>query len=693
METKKKLRTLTTLLSAFLIASMCMTGGVGNHQLVAKAQDNEQRNLPPDMRRDWRGIRQCSEEEVAFLYGLNDDESSGGNSGLSGLLGKAAGMSGEDWLQEGTDANKVAQQIYDYFTQKIGTSGAFAVGVLSNVREESHFDPQISQGGGHFGKHDKEPDSGGPGGGLYQFTPYSKYTNSKQFEKSGWEVEPQSEFVWNSEFRSGEVQAYMALVPARTGGDRMGFPKMVNRSGNGEVKLDKNAWLTTSDPIEASATFQLSYERPGQYHPEREKYAAAAEKVFNKDHYEGDAKKLEKALGKTGDGAGTGNAARDAATDGATGIGAADKEDLFRSPCIDPKSGTYILDLEEAIAFADETCSTTGSGGSGRTFGDKKGDGKKDGKDGENMVINGVTVMNWDHLRPKTQKGARMIAEEFGDEIDTIGGWRPYDDYPDHPGGFALDVMIPDMDKKTGDSVNQFFWKHAGDLNLNYTIWRQQYYESEEPMNTMGDRGGDTANHFDHVHATIDMDDRGTHSNSNTAGKGKSSGKGCSSEGGSKNGAISADGVAIPAEGTYTSGWGPRWGTFHDGLDIANDVGTPIYAVMDGTVVDAGPAQGYGQWVVLDHGDDVYTEYGHISSYSVSKGDKVKAGDEIAKMGAEGQVTGPHLHLRLRAHGRSQQGDDPEDFFRENGYPDFPEQGGKVTLDMGDGKKSKKDKD
>ena len=114
---------------------------------------------------------------------------------------------------------------------------------------------------------------------------------------------------------------------------------------------------------------------------------------------------------------------------------------------------------------------------------------------------------------------------------------------------------------------------------------------------------------------------------------------------------------------------------------------------MDGTVVDAGPAQGYGQWVVIDHGDDVFTEYGHISAYSVSKGDKVKAGDEIAKMGAEGDVTGPHLHLRLRAHGRSQQGDDPEDFFRENGYPDFPEQGGKVSLDMGDGKKSKKDKD
>ena len=116
METKKKLRTLTTLLSAFLITSMCMTGGVGEHQQVAQAQDNEQRNLPPDMRRDWNGIRQCSEEEVAFLYGLNDDDTSSGNSGLSGLLGKAAGMAGEDWLQEGTDANKVAQQIYDYLS-------------------------------------------------------------------------------------------------------------------------------------------------------------------------------------------------------------------------------------------------------------------------------------------------------------------------------------------------------------------------------------------------------------------------------------------------------------------------------------------------------------------------------------------------------------------------------------------------
>ena len=65
----------------------------------------------------------------------------------------------------------------------------------------------------------------------------------------------------------------------------------------------------------------------------------------------------------------------------------------------------------------------------------------------------------------------------------------------------------------------------------------------------------------------------------------------------------------------FTSGYGPRWGTMHEGVDIANGVGTPIYAFADGVVRHAGPAQGFGNWIVIDHdgyGEFFSTVYGHM---------------------------------------------------------------------------------
>ena len=65
-----------------------------------------------------------------------------------------------------------------------------------------------------------------------------------------------------------------------------------------------------------------------------------------------------------------------------------------------------------------------------------------------------------------------------------------------------------------------------------------------------------------------------------------------------------------PAEGAFTSGFGSRWGTIHKGVDIANAIGTPIVAVTDGEVIDAGPASGFGNWVRLRHEDGTITVYG-----------------------------------------------------------------------------------
>ena len=102
-----------------------------------------------------------------------------------------------------------------------------------------------------------------------------------------------------------------------------------------------------------------------------------------------------------------------------------------------------------------------------------------------------------------------------------------------------------------------------------------------------------------------------------------------------------------PAQGTFTSGFGMRWGTTHYGVDIANKIGTPILAVADGTVIEAGPASGFGLWVRIQHEDGTVSVYGHVDTFSVHEGQRVRAGDQIARMGNRGYSTGPHLHFEI----------------------------------------------
>nr|WP_307857389.1 M23 family metallopeptidase [Mycobacterium sp. SM1] len=103
----------------------------------------------------------------------------------------------------------------------------------------------------------------------------------------------------------------------------------------------------------------------------------------------------------------------------------------------------------------------------------------------------------------------------------------------------------------------------------------------------------------------------------------------------------------MPTKGAFTSGFGYRWGVLHAGIDLANAIGTPIVAVSDGVVIDAGPTAGYGMWVKLRHADGTVTLYGHVNTTTVSVGQRVMAGDQIATMGNRGNSTGPHLHFEV----------------------------------------------
>lgn len=107
----------------------------------------------------------------------------------------------------------------------------------------------------------------------------------------------------------------------------------------------------------------------------------------------------------------------------------------------------------------------------------------------------------------------------------------------------------------------------------------------------------------------------------------------------------------MPTKGVWTSGFGYRWGALHGGIDIANSIGTPVLAASDGVVISAGPYAGYGNMVKLRHNDGTVTLYGHLSSWSVEVGQRVWAGDQIAKMGNTGNSTGPHLHFEVHLNG------------------------------------------
>jgi murein DD-endopeptidase MepM/ murein hydrolase activator NlpD len=106
-----------------------------------------------------------------------------------------------------------------------------------------------------------------------------------------------------------------------------------------------------------------------------------------------------------------------------------------------------------------------------------------------------------------------------------------------------------------------------------------------------------------------------------------------------------------PVSGSVTSGFGMRWGRMHEGIDIAVPAGTPVHAAAAGRIAYAGWMSGYGNLVVVDHGGGLSTAYGHNTSVTVSVGQDVAAGEEIAVSGSTGHSTGPHVHFEVRVNG------------------------------------------
>ena len=113
----------------------------------------------------------------------------------------------------------------------------------------------------------------------------------------------------------------------------------------------------------------------------------------------------------------------------------------------------------------------------------------------------------------------------------------------------------------------------------------------------------------------------------------------------------SARGFIWPVDGYVTSGYGPRWGRTHTGIDVAAPGGTPIAAAKAGEVLYAAPMGGYGNLVAVDHGDSVVTLYAHQSRIAVVEGQEVAQGDAVGYVGSTGRSTGNHLHFEVRIDG------------------------------------------
>jgi hypothetical protein len=120
------------------------------------------------------------------------------------------------------------------------------------------------------------------------------------------------------------------------------------------------------------------------------------------------------------------------------------------------------------------------------------------------------------------------------------------------------------------------------------------------------------------------------------------------------------------AAAQVTSCFGQRWGRLHAGVDLAAPHGAPIVAAGAGVVVSAGENGGYGNAVLIDHGNGYLTHYGHLSAIAVRAGQTVKAGEHIGDEGSTGHSTGPHLHFEVH-HGHFQNPLEPTAWMREHG--------------------------
>jgi murein DD-endopeptidase MepM/ murein hydrolase activator NlpD len=135
--------------------------------------------------------------------------------------------------------------------------------------------------------------------------------------------------------------------------------------------------------------------------------------------------------------------------------------------------------------------------------------------------------------------------------------------------------------------------------------------------------------------------------------------------------------IRWPAAGDVSSNYGPRWGRFHNGIDIRANRGTRILAAAEGRVIFVGRLNGYGKTVIIDHGQ-YRSLYGHCGKIVARQGTWVKGGTHVAHVGISGNSRGAHLHFELRT--RRDQPVDPIPFMEAKLLSSNPKKSRKKTV-------------
>jgi murein DD-endopeptidase MepM/ murein hydrolase activator NlpD len=251
-------------------------------------------------------------------------------------------------------------------------------------------------------------------------------------------------------------------------------------------------------------------------------------------------------------------------------------------------------------------------------------------------------------LTPDALRVLRCIKHRWPQLTSFAGiGARPANVDRDHQEGRAVDAMIPGYrspaGRRLGSIIAAWVVANHAKLGVKYVIWNAQIwnaFRADEGWRTCGSSNAscysgpdDTAAHRDHVHVSV-------------------------------LGNQAADGgrlkrptgpVVRPVEHyLLTARFGQcssLWAHCHTGLDFAASSGTPIRAIMRGTVVWTKWGGAYGNLTKIQHRDGVQSWYAHQSSRKVRVGERITAGQLIGRIGATGNVNGPHLHLEVRMHG------------------------------------------
>jgi murein DD-endopeptidase MepM/ murein hydrolase activator NlpD len=181
------------------------------------------------------------------------------------------------------------------------------------------------------------------------------------------------------------------------------------------------------------------------------------------------------------------------------------------------------------------------------------------------------------------------------------------------------------------------------------TSVRSERHEHEEDVDALLASSAELASRIQAAQAAAAAEAAAAASSSSS---GASSSGGGSSSGGAPagGGGASSSGLIWPVSGVVTSGFGYRWGRMHQGIDISAPTGTSVRAAASGRVIMAGWMGGYGNLVVIDHGNGLATAYAHLSSIWAGSG-SVSQGQGIGAVGCTGSCTGAHLHFEVRVNG------------------------------------------